>query len=78
MSHLRIAGGIHQQSWERSPGFPTSQTEPEGLPLVKATIAISAPFSLIPRNLRSKWNSGNWLEWRPITSKTDALRSTLR
>jgi hypothetical protein len=32
MSHLRIAGGIHQQSWERSPGFPTSQTEPEGNP----------------------------------------------
>jgi hypothetical protein len=32
MAQIRIAGGIHQQSWERSPEFPTSQTEPRVTP----------------------------------------------
>src|SRR6266545_6241078 len=44
MSHLRIAGGIHQLSMGTVPGVRTSRTEPEGRPLVRVTIGISAPF----------------------------------
>ncbi len=46
MSHLRIAGGIHQPSSERSPDSgPAERSQRETL--VRATIGISAPLRLL-------------------------------
>src|SRR6266545_4447954 len=54
MSHLRIAEGIHQPSWERSPGSGLAKRG-QGEPLVRATIGISAPFRLRdPRTVDSE------------------------
>jgi putative transposase len=46
MSHLRIAGEIHQPSWEQSPGSPAERGQRE--PLVRAMIGVSAPFRMGP------------------------------
>jgi hypothetical protein len=47
MSHLRIAGAIHQPSWKRSPGSGSAERS-QRKPLVGATIGISAPFTRSP------------------------------
>jgi hypothetical protein len=44
MSHLWIAAGIDQPSWEQSPGSGPAERGPEGNHLVRATIGIGAPF----------------------------------
>ncbi len=49
MSHLRIAAGIHQPSWEQVSRIPDQLNGARWKPLVRGTIGISAPFTVQSR-----------------------------